>query len=536
MKRKFNATDWINYWNVYKQYYANKQEGIGAMIHNSMNESVNEIQAMYLKDLFVYQQGGEFNPSEQINPYVDTSTMIDVRLKSNSRLEIRFTNDELPSYDAISLDYTLGGDNLVQRREPLTQLFGTIVTEGNNIIAYNPIGNFARWTQQTGGTTAGIYGYVYSGETSIDIERPKVFTFPLKNIDETLQRILRLNQIGDEWVFSRNDVSLKAPFKETLVKGNSELFPYSAKMEGLALKTYQSDMFNNWVNAEWQEGVGGINEITAVDTSGGNFTIASLIIAEKVYNMLNRIAISDGSYDSYISAVYTTDMKRGITSPVYCGGLIRELAFQQVVSNSSSSYEGQTQPLGTLAGRGVMTQKKKGGYIKINVDEPSYILGLVSLTPRLDYSQGNKFDKNLNTLADLHRPQLDEIAFGDLITDSMAWFDTNVHLNPSVGAEVNYRSAGKVPAWINYMTDVNRTYGNFADENDSMFMTLNRKYERNYLGGTLVQIKDLTTYIDPAKYNNIFADTRRDAQNFWVQISKDIKIRRKMSSKVMPNL
>ena len=113
----------------------------------------------------------------------------------------------------------------------------------------------------------------------------------------------------------------------------------------------------------------------------------------------------------------------------------------------------------------------------------------------------------------------------------MAWFDTFVNNNGTGG----YKSAGKVPAWLNYMTDVNRTYGNFADENDSMFMTLNRKYERDF-EGVGVTIKDLTTYIDPAKYNNIFADTRRDAQNFWVQISKDIKLRRKMSSKVMPNL
>ena len=160
-----------------------------------------------------------------------------------------------------------------------------------------------------------------------------------------------MNQIGDEWVFRRNDVDLKAPFLNTLTIGNKDLFPYAAKMEGLALKTYQSDMFNNWVNSEWQEGVGGINEISSIDTSEGNFTIASLIIANKVYNMLNRIAVSDGSYDSYINAVYTTEMKRGITSPVYCGGLIRELAFQQVISNSSSNYEGQAQPLGTLAGK-----------------------------------------------------------------------------------------------------------------------------------------------------------------------------------------
>ena len=34
-------------------------------------------------------------------------------------------------------------------------------------------------------------------------------------------------------------------------------------------------------------------------------------------------------------------------------------------------------------------------------------------------------------------------------------------------------------------------------------MTLNRKYERDF-DGSSVTIKDLTTYVDPAKYNNIF--------------------------------
>ena len=49
-------------------------------------------------------------------------------------------------------------------------------------------------------------------------------------------------------------------------------------------------------------------------------------------------------------------------------------------------------------------------------------------------------------------------------------------------------------------------------------------------------IKDLTTYIDPTKFNHIFADTRRDAQNFWAQIGVDMTVRRKMSAKIMPNL
>ena len=46
----------------------------------------------------------------------------------------------------------------------------------------------------------------------------------------------------------------------------------------------------------------------------------------------------------------------------------------------------------------------------------------------------------------------------------------------------------------------------------------------------------LTTYIDPSKFNNIFADESIDAQNFWMQIGLNIKARRKMSAKLIPNL
>ena len=60
-------------------------------------------------------------------------------------------------------------------------------------------------------------------------------------------------------------------------------------------------------------------------------------------------------------------------------------------------------------------------------------------------------------------------------------------------------SAGKTVAWINYMTNVNRTFGNFAPGMSESFMVLNR----NYSIGTDKQIEDLTTYIDPVKFNYI---------------------------------
>ena len=161
--------------------------------------------------------------------------------------------------------------------------------------------------------------------------------------------------------------------------------------------------------------------------------------------------------------------------------------------------------------------------------EQMYIMGIVSITPRLDYSQGNKWDIHLKTMDDFHKPQLDEIGFQELITEQMAWWDTTL----GSGNTWVTRSAGKQPAWINYMTNYNKVYGNFAIQSNEMYMVLTRRYEYDFGGLT---IKDLTTYIDPRKFNHIFAETSGDAMNFWTQISVDMKVRRKMSAKLMPNL
>ena len=73
---------------------------------------------------------------------------------------------------------------------------------------------------------------------------------------------------------------------------------------GLILKTHQSDVFNNWINSEWVDGENGISAVTAIDTSGGEFTIDTLNLAKKVYDMLNRIAVSGGTYKDRASNIF----------------------------------------------------------------------------------------------------------------------------------------------------------------------------------------------------------------------------------------
>ena len=141
------------------------------------------------------------------------------------------------------------------------------------------------------------------------------------------------------------------------------------KLGGMLLKTYDSDIFNNWVKTDWINGAGGITEITSIDITAndGKLTMDALNLQQKVYNMLNRIAVSGGTYRDWLETVYTAGkyMERGET-PMFEGGVSQEIVFQEVISNSASEEE----PLGTLAGRGVTTGRQKGGHIRIKVTEP----------------------------------------------------------------------------------------------------------------------------------------------------------------------
>ena len=48
---------------------------------------------------------------------------------------------------------------------------------------------------------------------------------------------------------------------------NDLITSQSNRLGGMLLKTYDSDIFNNWVKTDWIDGAGGITEITSIDIS-----------------------------------------------------------------------------------------------------------------------------------------------------------------------------------------------------------------------------------------------------------------------------
>lgn len=523
--RRFPAIFNLAYWDTFKNYYANKQEENAYVITGidhiwksiSVGDGVTWTKTWRNNKTTAYK----IEPTDAKPKYIRLDFEEDISPEEVNEIQFLTNN---PNTTAVSNSLTKLGDTFVfERTDP--DALG--IREPSNPRKATKV--FAYKVKKT---ITIAYNMDQAGDNLItmpDNQKIKLTSFPLKNIDDTRTEILAakstsayiLSNVRMPYGAATGTIELPN-YNRTKVYQSSNAWYSQA---GLAVKTYLSDRFNNWLNTEWIDGkTSGINAITAVDVTDGKLTMDALILQKKIFNMLNRVAITDGTYQAWREATYGIRSATLPESPIFCGGMQSEIAFDEIVSNSATDEE----PLGTLAGRGVATMYKSGRGLKIKCTEPSMIMALGSITPRVDYSQGNKWWTRLQNMDDFHKPTLDAIGFQELITDEVAAWNTETTGN----YEHIYSSLGKQPSWIEYTTDVNETYGEFAAGMPLAFMCLNRVYEEN----TDHTIANASTYIDPTIYNSIFAESRLSSQNFWVQVAFDVTARRVMSAKQIPNL
>ena len=525
--RRFPAIFNLAYWDIFKNYYANKQEE-KAYVITGMDHIWKSIQI---------GDGAEWGTTWNNN----SAYMYEASPTSQKPIFIKLEFEEKISPEEVNEIQFLTNDPYAPTIESngITKLGDTFVFERTDPDAMglrapkNPRRATDVFVYQI--KKAVKFAYKISTTTGKNLitmpdnKKIKLTKFTLKNIDDERTSILAAPS-SSAYIVSNTKLPYMAGIAPLELPNHDRSKTYFSSnawfsQAGLAVKTYLSDRFNNWLNTEWIDGTtGGINAITAVDVTDGKLTMDALILQKKIFNMLNRVAITDGTYQAWREATYGIRSATLPESPIFCGGMQSEIAFDEIVSNAATDEE----PLGTLAGRGVATMYKSGRGLKIKCTEPSMIMALGSITPRIDYSQGNKWWTRLETMDDFHKPTLDAIGFQELIAEEAAAWSTELTENYK---EV-FQSLGKQPSWIEYTTDVNETYGEFAAGMPLAFMCLNRVYEES-TGGT---ISNSSTYIDPTIYNNIFAESRLSSQNFWVQVAFDVTARRVMSAKQIPNL
>lgn len=500
INRFFNGVGAIGYYDVVKNYYANKQENKFFTISHKLK----------------LMPSGIFNSVR----YTGKGEQITTKLKNVSSFEIEYDID-YPSGNRI---YVQLGNNATKNDIKATDIengtdvpFTTEKIANEIVIKLQPKNN----------------GKILISLREIQTPILTLEEYPLEQIDECRMNILSLNSLtNNEYVIDEQDTRTTPDYLRDLVATDEKGHLHTRyPMHGLALKTYQSDLYNNWLDSELIDGENGIAAITTIDTSDG-LKMDALLLAQKVYNMLNKIVAHGNTYEDWRESVYGVKAVRRAETPIYIGGMSSEIVFDEVVSAAATADS----DLGALAGRGNLSGKK-GGNMVIKVTEPSYIMGIVSITPRINYSQGNAwYNTELDSIDDLHKPALDGIGFQNLMGEQLAWWAVNHDTEEGMQRDV----VGKIPSWMNYMTAIDKCFGEFADNRKIGYMVLKRDYSIEVTSGTgnkqHTHIGDLTTYIDPSKFNYAFAYDQLDAQNFWCQIMTNVVARRVMSAKLIPNL
>lgn len=514
--KNVNAVPYFAYYDVFKNFYANKQEdyfmimGGGAIVSSGKVTTKDTI--LYKVDnagLYINRKNAQGENANEPVQFTISKDLWEASKKGNT----------------ITLYYDADNTDPIGIKINAINSYIESETESNGIVTVTCKNKtklvFANKELSVGAHTA--TGKAWSSSQGVWVP---VYTssYKLEEIDNLREYILKQGKKEVLIKWDNSEEWLGTSFIKDVLVGTIGSGTVDAKtpiiqmeMGGLCLKTLQSDIFNNWVNKEWVDGDNGIKAVTDVAITDGKLNLDSLNIAQKVYNMLNRIAVSGGSYKDWIETVYTTDYYFRAETPVYEGGMSTIIDFEAVVSNSASTASGVEEPLGSLAGRGFNGQKK-GGKISIKVNEPCYIMGIASITPLVDYSQGNDWDNWLDTMDDLHKPQLDGIGYQDLMQNKMH------------GLAKPELAIGKQPAWLDYMTNFNKTFADFAAGEEESYMVLNRIYNVNDEG----KITNATTYINPKDYTYIFATNTETNRDFWIQIGCGVIARRVMSAAQIP--
>lgn len=548
--RTIEAIPMLAYYDIYKNYYANKQEDIGYYIRGN-STTASTLEAVKIEynnyDSDYIQKPGVVKPFDSNNirlglcdiatwNYTETPWHIKLTLQGLKDTGKEYLETYIPTLTEarnykvwvwIYPQFTYYEMTLGELMDSLTAY---AICNYSDELGVFEIGTDSEDTQvelsinnQTkllGGLSFPA-GQIFKAGTELKLQ-----SFPLQNLDDMRYNLLSHHTLGTGYNVTSSNL---LPYIINCSRDTDGKTYNKFALNGLAIKTYQNDIFNNWLNTAWIEGQNGIADITAVQVTNGEFSIDALSFKEKLYNLLNRIAIAGNTYEDWQDVVYEEKPKMHMETPIFVGGMSKEIVFDEVIQTSQTN---ENKALGTMGGRG-RASGGKGGHYVVKADEAGFLIGIVSITPRINYNQCNEFYlTEIQSMDDLHKPGMDGIGFQDLIGERMAYFDTNLDGQTPIKHKI-----GKLPAWIEYMTSVDRTFGDFAYSGDNedipSYMVLNRNYELNESIG---QIKDATTYIDPAKYNYAFAYSALDSQNFWIQIKSHIEARRKMSARIIPNV
>lgn len=273
-----------------------------------------------------------------------------------------------------------------------------------------------------------------------------------------------------------------------------------------------------------------------VSTAGDSFQVDQLVTAKKLWNARNKDVITNGTFKDWIRVHFGVTPKIMDDMPTFCGAVSSDILFEDIRATTSAKVGDADQYLGDKGSSAIGYGDSRR--FNIVADRPGYVMAIATLVPRVDYYQFTERYALHSKLSDSFMPEYNGIGYQDvLVSDLNTEFPDGWNSSVSAPVEANpfTQSVGKQPAWVEYMTAVNKIRGTFCSTEKSWVLARDMRADPNSGSGlSPAENTNHSAYIDPADWNQPFADQSSTAQNFYAQFYIRDRVRSTVLKRLRP--
>jgi len=329
---------------------------------------------------------------------------------------------------------------------------------------------------------------------------------------------------------------LPAPLGALFTNPSGKTMPaYTNPLSGLFLRAQMPDRMNVILNSTFYEK--NVSSVK-VSTTGDNFQIDQLVTAKKLWNSRNKDAMTAGTFKDWVRAHFGVTPKIMDDMPTFCGSYSTSINFEDIRATTTVRDENGNieQALGDKGSSAISYGNSR--MHRIVADRPGYVMVLASITPRVDYFQFADRYPFYGKLSDEFRPEFNGIGLQDVLGADLnySWYNPATDVAAQVisyDASVDPRavSLGKQPAWIEYMTRVNKIRGTFCTTENSWVLSKNLWDRSNTFDPATI---NPPYYVYPSDWNQPFALQDATAQNFLAQFFIRHFVRSTVQKRLLP--
>lgn len=363
---------------------------------------------------------------------------------------------------------------------------------------------------------------------------------------ETLDNLfMDLRYLKDGFTWDRDASTPNAAALQWLV---NEYLPnaYHYEFGGLFSALFEPDYFSNLLSND----VGTVKSNITV-SEDGTVSMHEVYFQNKLQKLIDRFDVSGGVFSKWMRTVWGTNPNRRVDVPEIIGSVTSMINANNIttVANTYQDTTGDGSAVGQLAGQinqhdNRWRDKNRKFQFDYHAREEGILMAVVTLIPCVDYDQGIDPDLLRTTFADDYKPQFAQLGFQDIPMDHYSVMpqlqynssSNSIQTVPGQCPQDSGVSVGKQVAWLDMMTDWNRSYGEFSTSGMYETWTLKRRFWKRATGADVPQSRiAITRYIDPVEFQYPFVMQTIEDPNFFLQVGFDIRAVRPIIKQVMPS-